>query len=67
VADTFNSLLRLWEHDKLRTLALSESVDEPGASTRLPDGRLAVADTNHHRVITVDVASGDCERDRDSR
>jgi thiol-disulfide isomerase/thioredoxin len=58
VADTFNSLLRLWEHDKLRTLALSESVDEPGGLDALPDGRLAVADTNHHRVITVDVASG---------
>ena len=58
VADTFNSLLRIWEQGSLRTLRLSEPVDEPGGLDVLPDGRLVVADTNHHRVITVDIATG---------
>ncbi len=58
VADTFNSLLRLWDGGRLRTLHLSEAIDEPGGIDVLPDGRLLVADTNHHRVITVDVATG---------
>jgi thiol-disulfide isomerase/thioredoxin len=58
VADTFNSLLRVWSEGELRTIALEEPVDEPGGLDVLPDGRLIVADTNHHRVITVDVAGG---------
>ena len=58
VADTFNSLLRIWKQGSLRTLAVSEPVEEPGGIDVLPDGRLLVADTNHHRVITVDPASG---------
>jgi thiol-disulfide isomerase/thioredoxin len=59
VADTFNSLLRVWENGVLRTLTLSDPVDEPGGLDVLPDGRLVVADTNHHRVITVDVDTGE--------
>jgi thiol-disulfide isomerase/thioredoxin len=58
VADTFNSLLRVWENGALRTVLLSEPLDEPGGLDGLPDGRLVVADTNHHRVVTVDVRSG---------
>jgi thiol-disulfide isomerase/thioredoxin len=58
VADTFNSLVRIWESGQVRTLRLQESVDEPGGLDVLPDGRLLVADTNHHRVITIDIASG---------
>jgi thiol-disulfide isomerase/thioredoxin len=58
VADTFNSLLRIWAAGVLRTLALSEPVDEPGGLDVLPNGHLLVADTNHHRVVTVDPASG---------
>jgi len=58
VADTFNSLIRVWEAGRLRTLPLSEAVDEPGGIDTLPDGRLLVADTNHHRVVTVDIATG---------
>jgi thiol-disulfide isomerase/thioredoxin len=58
VADTFNSLLRVWEKGQLRTVGLQEPVDEPGGLDVLPDGRLTVADTNHHRVISVDVATG---------
>jgi hypothetical protein len=58
VADTFNSLLRIWDEGVLRTLQLSEPVDEPGGIDVLPDGRLLVADTNHHRVIAVDPGTG---------
>jgi hypothetical protein len=58
VADTFNSLLRIWDNGALRTLRLSEPVDEPGGLDVLPDGRLLVADTNHHRVVTVEISTG---------
>ena len=58
VADTFNSLLRVWEDGALRTVPLSEPLDEPGGLDVLPDGRLVVADTNHHRVVTVDAHTG---------
>ena len=42
----------------LRTIGLSEPVDEPGGLDVLPDGRLLVADTNHDRVVTVDITTG---------
>jgi thiol-disulfide isomerase/thioredoxin len=58
VADTFNSLVRIWADGALRTLPLSEAVDEPGGLDVLPDGRLVVSDTNHHRVVSVDPHSG---------
>jgi NHL repeat len=58
VAGTFNSLLRIWDKDALRTLRLSEPLDEPGGLDVLPDGRLLVADTNHHRVVTVEISTG---------
>ena len=58
VADTFNSLLRVWKDGVLRTMPLSGPVDEPGGLDVLPDGRLVVADTNNHRVITVDLDTG---------
>jgi NHL repeat len=58
VADTFNSLLRVWKDGALRTLRLSEPLDEPGGLAVLPDGLLVVADTNHHRVVTVDANTG---------
>jgi len=58
VADTFNSLLRVWQNGVLRTVTLTEPLDEPGGIDVLTDGRLIVADTNHHRVVTVDVDTG---------
>jgi thiol-disulfide isomerase/thioredoxin len=58
VADTFNSLLRIWDAGVLTTVVLSDPVDEPGGLDVLPDGRLLVADTNHQRVIAVDADSG---------
>ncbi len=59
VADTFNSLLRVWAEGELRTIPLSDPIDEPGGLDVLPDGRLLIADTNHHRVITVDITTGE--------
>ena len=67
VADTFNSLLRVWTDGVLRTTAAERAVDEPGGVDVLPDGRLVVADTNHHRVITVDLAHRRRRRDPDRR
>jgi hypothetical protein len=60
VADTFNSLLRVWRNAWLSTIPV-HGLDEPGGLCVLPDGRLAVADTNHHRVVFVDAASGDLQ------
>ena len=62
VADTFNSLLRVWEgkHEMLRGLAV-DGLDEPGGLDVLPDGRLVVADTNNHRVVLVDARTGAVE------
>jgi hypothetical protein len=58
VADTFNSLVRIWDGEALRTLRLSDPIEEPGGLDVLPDGRLLVADTNHHRVVTVEIPTG---------
>jgi DNA-binding beta-propeller fold protein YncE len=62
VADTFNSLLAVWEgkHEMLRGLPV-EGLDEPGGLDVLPDGRLVVADTNNHRVVLVDPETGAME------
>ena len=59
VADTFNSLIRVWDGGALRTITLSEPVDEPGGLDVLPDGRLLIADTDHHRVLTADISTGE--------
>jgi hypothetical protein len=61
VADTFNSLLRVWRDGRLSTLPV-EGLDEPGGLCLLPDGRLAVADTNNHRILLVDPVTGASER-----
>ncbi len=57
VADTFNSVLQVWEDGRLRTLPV-EGLDEPHGLDALPDGRLVVADTNNHRVVVVDPVTG---------
>jgi DNA-binding beta-propeller fold protein YncE len=64
IADSFNSLLRAWTgsgltsaEGALRTLPVA-GLDEPAGLDVLPDGRLIVADTNHHRVVVIDPASG---------
>jgi thiol-disulfide isomerase/thioredoxin len=61
VADTFNSLLRVWKDGRLSTLPVS-GLDEPGGLCLLSDGRLAVADTNNHRIMLVDPSTGAAER-----
>jgi thiol-disulfide isomerase/thioredoxin len=59
IADTFNSLLRVWRDDRLSTIHLDEPLSEPGGLDVLPGGGgLVVADTNHHRVVRVDPATG---------
>ena len=62
IADTFNCLLRVWEgqHEMLRTLPV-DGLDEPGGLDVLPDQRLVVADTNHHRIVVVDPETGAVE------
>lgn len=57
VADTFNSSVRLWSgvDGELRTAPVTGLL-EPGGLDVLPDGRLVVADTGHHRVVVVDLA-----------
>ncbi len=60
VADTFNSLLRVWDGATLRTLAV-DGLDEPGGLDVMADGRLVVADTNHHRVVVVDPRTGESQ------
>lgn len=60
VADTFNSLLRVWRDGTLSTLPV-RGLDEPGGLCLLPDGRLAVADTNNHRVLLVNPVTGAAE------
>jgi thiol-disulfide isomerase/thioredoxin len=62
VADTFNSMLRVWEgkHEMLRGLAV-DGLDEPGGLDVMDDGRLVVADTNNHRVVIVDPVTSSVE------
>jgi thiol-disulfide isomerase/thioredoxin len=53
VADTFNSLLRVWRGAHLWTVPV-EGFDEPGGLDVVADGRVVVADTNNHRIVLVD-------------
>lgn len=53
VADTFNNLLRVWRGSHLWTVPV-RGFAEPGGLAALPDGRLLVADTDHHRIVRVD-------------
>lgn len=57
VSDTMASALMAWDGEQLRRLAV-DGLDEPGGLDLLPDGRLVVADTNHHRVVLVDPGTG---------
>ena len=43
---------------RLRTLPAA-GLEEPGGVAVLPDGRLVVADTNHHRLVMVDPGGAD--------
>jgi len=67
VADTFNGKLREWTGTAwtaaagtLRTLPVT-GLEEPSGLAWLPDGRLVVADTNHHEVALIDPETGALE------
>jgi thiol-disulfide isomerase/thioredoxin len=53
IADTFNDRIRVWRGSHLWTVPV-DGLSEPGGVAVLPDGRLLVADTGHHRVVMVD-------------
>ncbi|HYD17510.1 MAG TPA: thioredoxin-like domain-containing protein [Patescibacteria group bacterium] len=60
IADTYNNALRLYDisSGKLSTLPLEKgAVEEPGDVLQL-NGKIFVADTNHHRIVTVDPVTG---------
>lgn len=61
VADTFNNKLKRLDPEarRVETVAGGEgALAEPGGLALLPDGQLLVADTNHHRLVTFDPATG---------
>jgi thiol-disulfide isomerase/thioredoxin len=60
VADTFNSLLRVWRGSHLWTVPV-EGFAEPGGVAVLADGKVLVADTGNHRVVVVDPLSARAE------
>jgi len=60
IADTFNSLLRVWRGSHLWTVPV-EGFGEPGGLDVLPDGRVVVADTGNHRVVLVDPVAASAE------
>jgi len=60
VADTGASAVVAWDGEGWRPLDVA-GLDEPAGIDLLPDGRLVVADTNNHRVVLVDPATGAVE------
>jgi thiol-disulfide isomerase/thioredoxin len=62
IADTFNSKIKLLSlsSNQVSTLGLSIPLDEPGGLHLVGDS-LFVADTNHHRVIRIDLKQADAE------
>lgn len=58
VADTFNDKIRHVDREtgEVRTWFAADAdlrLAEPGGLCQLPDGRVVVADTNHHRLVEV--------------
>ncbi len=61
VADTFNNKLKQLDPATREVTTLaggSGELAEPGGLALMPDGRVLIADTNHHRLATYDPASG---------
>jgi sugar lactone lactonase YvrE len=58
VADTFNSLLRVWRDGALSTVPTNEQLDEPGGLDVVGDDAVIVADTNDHRIVRVQLSTG---------
>lgn len=58
VADTFNHRIRWWRDRRLLTLPIG-GLAEPGGLDVLPDGRLVIADSGHHRIVLADPSTGE--------
>ncbi len=64
VADTFNNKLKRLEPNTREVVTVaggSGELAEPGGLAVLPDGRILIADTNHHRLVTFDPVLGALE------
>ncbi len=57
VSDTFNGAVRRVSLPDARVSTVVRGLAQPGGLT-LSAGRLVVADTDHHRLVTVDAATG---------
>ena len=57
VADTYNSLLRVWRGAHLWTVPI-EGLREPGGVCVEPGGTIVVADTAGHRLVRGDLEAG---------
>jgi hypothetical protein len=57
VADTFNGAVRRVSLADGQVSTVARGLDQPGGLT-LAGARLIVADTDHHRLVTIDTASG---------
>jgi sugar lactone lactonase YvrE len=55
VADSFNGKVKRCDPARREVRTVAAGLHEPGGLCWLPDGRLLVADTNAHRLVTVDV------------
>ncbi|ANJ68484.1 hypothetical protein A9404_12490 [Halothiobacillus diazotrophicus] len=58
IADTFNNAIRKLDLDSLQVTTLTKSLAQPNGLAVLDDRHLLVADTNHDRMVTVDVQTG---------
>ena len=61
VADTYNDKIKRIDPSTAAATTIGGgdgALSEPGGLDVLPDGRLIIADTNHHRLRTLDVRTG---------
>jgi len=61
VADTFNNKLKRLDPESREVTTLvggDGSLAEPGGLAVLSDGRILIADTNHHRLVAFDPVTG---------
>ena len=58
IADTFNNKLKRLDPATLDVTTVAEGLSEPGGLAVTQDGRLLVADTNRHRIVTFDPTTG---------
>lgn len=58
IADTFNNAIRKLDLNTLQVTTLTRQLAQPNGLAVLDDQHLLVADTNHDRMVTVDVQTG---------